>query len=251
MSSSSGLLGCGNVFYAEVDNEGVKGSWLRFGNATKFEIKENTKLEERSSRGCDNYGAPLDSVVIREASDVAVSLDEINRKNLATAFLGTSEAVTIASGSEAGEVHVVTDVEGLVKLSKGNITNVVVTVSSVAMVLGDDYTIEDAGNGIIGVVEGGSIVVGTTLSVAYDYAASSYDKVVGGTDANKRIALMLIGKNMANGKGMTVIIHKTTVSPTSSVDFLSDTFTTIDLSGKANLDTSGQTYEVTYNSATT
>lgn len=238
-----GLLGCGSVFYAEIDASGNKGSWVNFGNSTKFEIKENTKLEERKGRGCDNYGAALDSVVVREASDINISLDEFNRKNLATAFLGESSAVVLAGGTVTDEAHTVTDAEGFAKVAHGNISNVTITGS----VLDTDYAVKDAANGLISFIEGGNITDGSSVLVSYDYAAATYDTVTSGVNPNKRIALMLIGKNMADNKGLTAVVHETTISPTSSVDFLSDTFSTIDLSGKVILSESGQSYDVVYN----
>jgi hypothetical protein len=56
----------------------------------------------------------------------------------------------------------------------------------------------------------------------------------------------LVGKNLVNDNGVVVDVWDAIISPNSEIDFLSDDFSNIQLTGRIQLDESkGNGYEVT------
>ena len=233
----AGLLACGNVF---VDRK-INGVWqgiVPFGNATKFEIKTNSELKQRTSRKCENYGQAVDSVTIQRPAELNITLDELDRESLAIIFLGTSAAQTIAGGTITDELIPVVTVGKIIRTASANISSVVVSdaTGATAFTEGTDYEIVNAAVGLIKILEGGSIVAGVDVSVDYVSADVTANVVTGGTDPNIKLRYLLVGQNLVTQEPLQVEVFDSNASPQSGVDFLSEEYSTIELSGTANID---------------
>ena len=242
----SGFLGCGEVF---VDRKvgGVWQGFVPFGNATKFELKSNSELKQRISKKCDSYGQAVDSVTIQRPAELSIMLDEIDRESLAIIFLGSSLAENVTGGTVTDELIPVTTVGKMIRTANANINTVVVSdaTGTTPFTEGTDYEIVNSAVGLIKILEGGSIVAGVDVSVDYDSALVTANVVRGGTDSDVKLRYLLVGKNLATQENVQVDVWESNASPQSGVDFLSEEFTTIELSGSANIDPDkGNPYEV-------
>ena len=227
----SGFLGSGDLrFNRKVD--GVDQGWLSFGNATKFEIKENAEIKTRKSKQKSSYGQTLDSVPIKGDAEISITLDDIDKDNIALAFLGTVNVVAV-TGSTVTAESVTAKLGTSIRTEQRKITSLVVseTTNTTPYVLDTDYEIEDATMGLIKILSTGSITEGENLKLAYTYGSVAGSKVLGGTDSSIRVALMLDGENFSDQSEVLVDVWAAELSPQSGVDFLADDFATLELNG--------------------
>jgi hypothetical protein len=240
----SGFLGSGRVYVDRKVGSVYQGLKL-IGNATKFEIKENSEKKERVSKDRANYGSALNTVFIKKPAEVNITLDDLDKDNLALVFLGDSSVVTVAGSTVADEV--VTAYQGKIfktahrKISAVTLTN---SAGSTTYVLDTDYQIVDANLGLIKII-GSTITDGQSLKIDYTYGGMTSNKVAGGTNSNVIVKILFDGVNQADQSKAVVNVFEAVLSPTSGVDFLSDDFTSIELAGAANVPTGGTAaYEV-------
>ena len=250
----SGFLGSGDLYFNRKVN-GVDHGGLRFGNETKFEIKENTEIKERKSKQKDTYGQVLDSVAVKQPAEIAVALDDLDKDNLALAFLGDVTAIDVTGASVTVEGHASGAGDTIIRTAFGNISAVVIKDAATQLttyVLDTDYEIVSAERGLIKILESGSIVLneayvfGTSgIEVDYAYASSTGNKISGGTNSSIKVALLLDGENFADQSKVSVDVWEAVLAPQTGVDFLSDDFANLELNGTLNSPT-GKTsaYEV-------
>lgn len=241
----SGFLGSGDLYYDRVVG-GVSQGWLRFGNATKLEIKENAEIKERKSKQKDTYGQVLDSVAVKQPAEISVSLDDLDKDNLALIFLGDVSTVAITGASVTDEVHSAKLGKAL-KTDFRKISSLVVNGpgGTPTYVLDTDYTIDNAEMGLITPLASGSISEDELIELDYTYGTVAGNKVSGGTNSSIKVALLLDGENFADQSKVMVNVWEAVLTPQTGVDFLSDDFTTMELNGTLNSDaTKGNGYEV-------
>lgn len=242
----SGFLGSGDLFYNRVV-AGIDQGWKRFGNAIKFEIKENTTLKERKSKQKSSYGQVLDSVSVKDSAEISVTLDDLDKDNLALAFLGDVTAINVTGASVTDEGQPTGSYDDFIRLTKGNISNVIIKDSATGLttyVLDVDYKITSAERGLIQIIKGDgtndiaeneAYVDGTSgLKVNYTYASSTGNKVKGGTNSSIKVALLLDGENFADQSQVSVDVWEAVLAPQTGVDFLADDFATLELNGTLN-----------------
>ena len=231
----SGFLGSGDVYYERVV-AGVSTGWLRFGNATKMEIKENSEIKERKSKQKANYGQVLDSVAVKQPAEIAIALDDLDKDNLALVFLGDVVDAAVTGASITGEAQTAYLDKSIKTVQRKISTVVVKDVTDVTTyVEGTDYEIENAEMGLIKILaSGGTIVEGDVLHIDYAHGTITGNKVQGGTNASIKVALMLDGENFADQSKVLVNVWEAVLAPQSGVDFLSDDFSTLELNGTLN-----------------
>jgi hypothetical protein len=248
----AGFLGSGDVYVNRKVN-GIYQGFKRVGNATKFEIKENSELKERKSKGRANYGSSLNAVYVKQPAECNITLDDLDKDNLALVFLGNASAVSV-SGSTVSDEVVTGYKDHMFQTAKRKISSVVLTNSAgdTTYVLNTDYEIVNADLGLIKVLSAGAITDGQSLKIDYTYGSMTSDKVAGGTNANIIMQVMLDGLNQADQTKAVVNVWEAVLSPQSGVDFLADDFTSIELSGRANVPSGGtEAYTVELNVAYT
>jgi len=235
----SGFLGSGRV-YVNRKVGGVYQGFHYIGNATKFEIKENSELKERVSKDRSNYGSALNTVYIKKPAEVNITLDDLDKDNLSLVFLGTPSAVSV-SGSTVTDEAVTGYKDKIFRTAQRKISSVVLTNSaaSTTYVLDTDYEITDADLGLIKVLSGGAITDGQALKIDYTYGSMTSNKVAGGTNSNIIMKVLFDGVNQADQAKAVVNVLEAVLSPQSGVDFLADDFTSIELAGRANVPSGG------------
>lgn len=231
----AGFLGSGDLYYNRVVN-GVSEGWYRFGNATRFEIQENAEIRERISRQGATYGQVLDSVAIKQPAEISVTLDDLDYKNLALAFLGTTSSVTVTGATVTAEEHTAPSPGASIQTAFGKISAVSVSgpSGSPAYVDGTDFRVMDAELGLIEIIEGGTITKDDELEVDYTYDGLTANRVTGGTSASIKVALMMNGRNLADDSVSKVNVWEAVLTPESGVDFLSEEFASLELTGTLN-----------------
>lgn len=228
----SGFLGSGELYGDRLTDDGSSTGLLHLGNATKFAITEGSDIKERLSTGIGTYGQVLDTASIKKPSKVAITLDDINKDNLAMAMLGDVTALNQGAGSLAGEP--INAKEGkFVRLSKGNLTSGTVVVKdqtdTTTYVDGTDYEVHYR-IGMIKVLTGGTIADGAEIHVSADHAAISGFMVSGGVRPTVKMKLLLDGRNLA-GNHVLVDVDEAVLTPSGEVDFLSNNWTSITMGG--------------------
>jgi hypothetical protein len=241
----SGFLGCGKL-YGNRTVGGVSQGWSHLGNATKLGLKSNSELKEQISKSCATYGQALNAVVLKKPDDLTISLDDLNKDNLAIVFLGDSSQKVVVAGTVTSEPQ--TAVFGkLIELANGNVSAVVVTNvgAVVTYTEGVDYKIDNASVGFIEIIESGSITDGLDLEITYVNGGITSSLVKGGTNSSVKMALKLVGKNLVDDSNVTVNIWEAVLSPQSEIDFLADDYSVIELNGRVNLyEPKGNGFEV-------
>jgi len=241
----AGFLGSGRIYVDRKIGSVYQGLKL-IGNATKFEIKENSEKKERVSKDRANYGSALNTVFVKKPAEVNITLDDLDRDNLALVFLGDASAVSVTGSTVSDEV-VTGYKDRIFKTAKRKISNVVLTNSDgeTTYELNTDYEIVDANLGLIKVLTAGAITDGQSLKIDYTYGGMTSNKVAGGTNSNVIVKILFDGVNQADQSKAVVNVFEAVLSPTTGVDFLSDEFTSIELAGIANVPSGGTAaYEV-------
>jgi hypothetical protein len=231
----AGFLGSGDLYYNRVVN-GTSQGWFRFGNATLFSIQENAEIKERISRQSATYGQVLDSVSIKQPAEISVTLDDLNYENLALAFMGDSSSVSVTGASVTDEAAVAPAPGASFQTAQRKISAVTVTgpAGTPTYVADTDYEVENAELGLIKILAGGALSGAETLEVSYTYASMTANKVTGGTDSSIKVALMMDGINLADESKAMVNVLEAVMTPQNGVDFLSEEFATLELSGTLN-----------------
>ena len=116
----SGFLGSGDLYMDRLADDGSSNGFILAGNSTQFAIEEETETKERISTGRDTYGQALDTASIKKPAKISITLDEINKENLAMALLG--EVADLSQGSGTDEVETVIAKAGkFIQLAKSNL----------------------------------------------------------------------------------------------------------------------------------
>lgn len=231
--AARGFLGAGDLYIARYTN-GVWGNYEGPFECEKFEIKPNTELKEKVSKGRGTYGQVIESVAIPQPADLTVDLSEVNKASLAIALLGTTAALSQGSGALNNEA-ITAKLDAWVPLTKAALTEASVVVTNVAgtttYVKGVDYIVNPQ-LGWIKALSGGAITDGTTLHVDAPYSAITGDEIKGGTQAQIRAKFKLDGKNFADDLPVIVTVHEAVIAADSAFDFLGDDFGTVSLPGR-------------------
>lgn len=232
-----GFLGSGNIYINRIVGgvkQGRKGPYY----VNKIAIKNNVEKKELISKGRDDYGNPLESVLINKPADFTVEMTEVNAESMILQFLGTSEALTQAAGSLTDE-PVVIKKGSWVDIGKKNIDPdepfVVKHVSGTpTYVAGTDYEV-DMASGQLKILEGSAIVDGATVEVTADYLVANSTRIRGGTQTELRAEIFFVGKNQAGGLPVELTAWEAVLAADSEFDFVADEFGLVNLTGQMKI----------------
>jgi hypothetical protein len=245
------LLGKGQVLFDRFDPvTGLSTGYKHLGNVEKFEITTNDDIVEK--RSSMTAAAPMLKRVNRARTvGIAMTLSEFHPDNLALALMGTSAVLVQTATAVVAEALAPATVPGsFVKLAKlGPYTGLAVKFGASVGVLGIDYVVTSAKGGVIQILPG-TILTG---AVTADYTPTAYTavtgpKVVGGGNAaqiNGR--LMFIGDPSA-GPAQLVEVWRTSISPSGALEFISDDYATMELTGTAQDDSANHAANPLYQS---
>ena len=222
-------LGSGKIYARAV---GAAAGLMELGNASKLELavkEDKQKLKDFSKPGGGTYS----SVSRISEATLQMTLNDLNKTNVARAVFGTELAVAGASVVD----EAVTAYKGaIVPLLHPNPTAVTVTntAASTTFVANTDYEVRAGG---IYIIAAGAITDAQALKVDYTYAA--YDKVEAMTSSSILLELHFEGLNEANsGKPVIVDIYKAQLSPTKALSLLGDKFADLQVEAEVLADTS-------------
>jgi hypothetical protein len=232
MSSARGFLGAGDLYIARQVG-GVFQAYEGPFECTKFEIKPNSEIKERVSKGKSTYGQVVETVAIPQPADLTIDLAEVNTASLALALLGTTSALAQSSGTLTAEAIVAVH-DKWVPLSKIQLTGaqtVTHTSGTPTYVEGVDYLVNKT-LGWIKALSTGDIANSESIKVTSTYAAVAGIDIAGATQAQIRAKFKLDGKNFADEAGVIVTVHEGVIASDSALDFLADDFATVSLPGR-------------------
>jgi len=222
-------LGSGKLY---ARTQGAAAGLMELGNASKLEIavkEDKQKLKDFSKPGGGTYA----SVSRISEATLQMTLNDLNKTNVARAVFGTESAVTGATIAD----EAVTAYKGaIVPLLHPNPTAVTVSHTSGTpnYVANTDYEVRAGG---IYIIPAGAITDAQALKV--DYTFASYDKVEAMTSSSILLELHFEGLNEANsGKPVIVDIYKAQLSPTKALSLLGDKFADLQVEAEILADTS-------------
>lgn len=222
-------LGSGKIY---ARTQGSAAGLMELGNASKLELavkEDKQKLKDFSKPGGGTYS----SVSRISEATLQMTLNDLNKTNVARAVFGTEVAVTGATIVD----EAVTAYKGAIcPLLHPNPTAVTVshTTGTPAYTANVDYEVRAGG---IYIIPGGVITDAQALKVDYTFAA--YDKVEAMTSASILLELHFEGLNEANsGKPVIVDIYKAQLSPTKALSLLGDKFADLEVEAEVLADTS-------------
>lgn len=201
-------LGAGDLYLAPFVGN-VAGPWSGPYECNKFEIKPNVNLREQTSKSRDGYGQVVETVALNQPADLTVDLTEVNRETLAIALLGTTIALTQASGTLVAQV-VTAKAGKWAEIGKIMLTEASVTVSGGAVaasvtgaIAADVLTVSAVSSGSLSVgqvISGSGLTAGTKIleqltgtaggvgtykvSISQTFASGAITGAVGGSLVN-------------------------------------------------------------------
>lgn len=232
----SGLLLAGDLFLDRLTDAGASTGLLGPLNGVKLGITNpDPDSKERTSRMKDTLGQALDVVNIPKPAELAISIDDQPPEVLSLALLGQIDNVAQASGSASDEAITLLP-DRWTQLAHRNVALAGFSLATAAipgtpLVLNTDYQV-DYVNGMVRALSGGAIAASTACLVDYSYAASNGKRIQGGARPIANCRVLLVGKNLVNGKAARLEVDYATLSPTGEVDLLSGEFITTELKGK-------------------
>ncbi|CAM3844121.1 hypothetical protein G6L26_009825 [Agrobacterium radiobacter] len=231
MGSENYTLGRGELHFSRFKPGTQIGEGYRYlGNSPEFSLTLETEelAHFNSDRGIREKDKSITLEVTRSGSLV---LDEINEDNLAYYFFSAAgkETITEAGGTVTGYAiadaipgrsyqlgETLTDPVGDVKISTTGLT---VKKGATTFTILDDYLI-DYERGLLTIVEGGAIVEGDDLTVDYTTLASSYDRVISGSEKVEG-QLLFITRN-ASGPDRKILMPYVTLAPNGDYNLKGD-----------------------------
>jgi formaldehyde-activating enzyme involved in methanogenesis len=229
--SARGFIGKGDVYMNPIV-AGVKQGWVGPFEATKFEIKPAVDVKDQVSKGKATYGQIIETVSIPKPATFTVAFAEVNKNTMATALMGTTQAVTQAAGDVADEV-LIGKLDVWVPLAFVAVSSVIVNNSadSVVYVDGTDYIVNHD-LGWVKILSGGAIADAASLKIDYHHAAVAGSDINGLTDADVRAAFKFDGQNQVDGLPAQVDVYEGVIASDAAFDFLADNFNSISLPGR-------------------
>ena len=168
--AARGFLGAGDLYLA-IQVSGVFPEYVGPFECRKLEVKPNVTVKEMTSKGKTTYGQVIETVAVQQPAGLTVELSEVAKDTLTIALLGTTSAITQASGSVTDEA-ITAKLGKWIVLSKAQVSGIVVTNSAatVTYVNGVDYIV-NAEMGWVKALTGGAITESQSLKVDFSHAA--------------------------------------------------------------------------------
>jgi len=229
-----GYLFEGNLMVARFQN-GVFGGFADPLNATKFELKFSGERKDRISKRRAQYGQAVDSVAIPKPVECSIEVDSAgDAEILAMAVMG--ENLTVASAANA----TVTDASFTVLalnvwlpiFGHRNITNMTVKNPDDSSLASTNYAIYNFETGMVKFT--GGVTVGDVVKLSYSHHEEGHIVTNSMTNSLIKSRLFFDGKNLADGKNVTVDVWEVAFSSQATLDFMSGDFMKVPLTGTCN-----------------
>ena len=228
----AGILFSGDVFFDRLDDDGGSTGLVHIGNASQFQITETSNIKERTSKMRASYGQVLDSVAIKSPAKIAITLDDMNRANLALVLLGKDAVANQAAAPSQTKSFDMTTVDAGIYHEIGATRITVPSVKIGTDAVAANAYVLDADAGLIMSTE--DAPTEGTLVVTYSVPAMAGYVISGGASPTVKGRLLLKGKNLADMSAGTVDVAEAVLTPKSGLDFLASDFASAQLEGTLN-----------------
>jgi hypothetical protein len=200
----------------------------------EFSVTPKSKTITQISKDRATAGQVTGVASTPEPAEVKIKFSAFNSKMMAIAMMGESSVLSSGAGTVTNEI-VTAKLDTFARLSKRNMTagSVVVTDAAtdlVTYVEGTDYTVNYA-VGMIKPLSTGSIVNAASLHVDFANAAYEGFETVAATMTDVVGYFLIDGVNNADGENVEIEIDEAHLTPSSPVDFMTDKFSELELSG--------------------
>jgi len=229
--------------------DGVKQGRKKIPGLARFSISPQSEKKEAKSKDKGKYGQVVAAVLLAQPTELAITITDVDGPALAIALMGDLEELNVGGGSVTDEA-VTAKLDSYLDLAQKNITAASVSVQDVTdtttYVEGTDFEVNYA-MGWIKPLSGGDISADDVLHIDYDHGAISAQRIKGSTRAEVRGEMILDGRNLADGKPLTIIVDEGIVATDGEVDFMSDEFVELAMGGTmATVEGQDQPYIVDY-----
>lgn len=197
------------------------------GSSSVLRLTHNKTQLDQKNYGKD--GGLIASFDRLESIDLTLSLDTLQRENLAAALRGL--ATQVAAGSVTAE-NAIAYKSGFIPLARIGATNVVVKnqAGTTTYVANTDYTVAAQGTGIY-ILNAGAITDGQQIQIAYNFPVQDNVEAAAGT--RSFFTIFLDGINEAEGNAPVRFKgNKLMIPMADTLDLISDGYAKLDLTGK-------------------
>jgi hypothetical protein len=224
-------VGTGEVWFDRFDpSTGLSTGYRHLGNVSKLEITPSvTTIEKKSSMNAAR--AILARAITETKMEVALTLDEFQKDNVALALLGESSAFTQSSATKTGAALGNAQLGKWLSTGFNKITVTDVKHSSTTYVENTDYQV-DSDSGMIFIMPTGTIVDGDALTWDGSVPAIASYQVQGLSDGNIIGALRFRSSADAIGPRKLIDIWSCAMSPDGALALIGDDFGEIGLKGE-------------------
>lgn len=185
------LLGKGELYIDRFDTSGLSTGERFAGNVEALEITTTDEIKQKFSSV--QHNAPLAAQALaRRTVELAITMDEYNRQNVALALMGAEGTYTQLGTAITAEPSKVPTLGTWVKLANRKIAAVAVHKGATLYSGVTDYVV-DAETGRIKPLATGTMVAGDAITVDYTRTAiTAADKVSGGSSTLIDAALRFV-----------------------------------------------------------
>lgn len=246
------FLGSGEVYIDLLDSNGNKTGEIDFGEASLMSVAApSLEKKELTGHRQGTYGETIKSVITKKEQDLKLTGHDFNKNTLGLAMLGLGSTFTQSAADNVASPEDVTAHAGKWsplsnrKLDPATPPVVKDDSDTTTYVENTDYEI-DYVSGRILVLESGSITDAEVLHVGSTWLAIAGGfKVLGGTVNNIEALVRVVGYDQANARNFETIIYKAQLEPSGDMNWLSEEFGAVELTGKMLATTDG-TYDTYY-----
>lgn len=231
----NGLLLVGTGY---VRNRRISGSLKeQVGNLISLKLKATSETKKRISRMKESAGSALDSVTIKDATEVTLGSDTFNKLTLAMALSGKSVEIAAQAQTVADEVVRIVKKGAWFDLKNQNIDPTTVTVKNKdnAKVKAEHIVINETLGWIAVKAEAENVNDDEDIKVSYKTKEGGGLQIDASTENDYDFEFWLDGYNQASNKNFMLHIPSMVVAPNGEIDWLSTEYASAEFTGTAVL----------------
>lgn len=231
----NGLLLVGTGY---VRNRRISGSLKeQVGNLISLKLKATSETKKRISRMKESAGSALDSVTIKDATEVTLGSDTFNKLTLAMALSGKSVEIAAQAQTVADEVVRIVKKGAWFDLKNQNIDPTTVTVKNKdnAKVKAEHIVINETLGWIAVKAEAENVNDDEDVKVSYKTKEGGGLQIDASTENDYDFEFWLDGYNQASNKNFMLHIPSMVVAPNGEIDWLSTEYASAEFTGTAVL----------------
>jgi hypothetical protein len=230
----TGALQIKGTVYINTKINGVFQGLKQVPGVIDFNVTPKSKTITQVSKDRATAGQVTAVASMQEPAELKLKFSAFNSNMMAIAMMGESSVLSGGANTVTNEV-IAAKLDCFVKLASRNISagTVVLTDAAtdlVTYVEGTDYTVNYA-LGMIQALSTGSIVNAASLHVDYANAAYSGFSTIAATAPEVVAYILIDGVNTADQENIEIEIDEAHLAASSPVDFMSDKFSELELSG--------------------